>query len=91
MEPHLIDAEFRKAWMFFSVGLVILSSLLISSWILLVIFCLRSLTWIFLGLRVGICRRWLVLTSPLQVVWMGGHGMKLRPFRCLGSLVLLFF
>ena len=27
----------------------------------------------------------------LLVVWMGGHGMKLRLCRCLGFLVLLFF
>ena len=39
VEPHLTDAEFRRAWMpFFSVGLVIPLLLLISSWILLVIF-----------------------------------------------------
>ena len=57
VEPHLIDAEFRKAWMLFSVGLVILSSLLISSWILLDISCLKSLIWIFRGLRDGTCRR----------------------------------
>ena len=37
VELHLIDAEFRKAWMFFSVGLVLSLSLLISSWMLLVI------------------------------------------------------
>ena len=43
VEPHLVDAEFRKAWMPFFCSLVILLSLLISSWILLVIFCLRSL------------------------------------------------
>ena len=46
VEPHLIDAEFREAWMFFffSVGLVILSSLLTSSWILLDISCPRVLS-----------------------------------------------
>ena len=44
VEPHFIDAEFRKAWMFFSVGMVILWSLLTSSWILLGISCLKSLT-----------------------------------------------
>ena len=60
--------------------------------VLLVIFCLRSLIWIFLGLRVVTCRRWFVLKNLLLVVvWMGGHGMKLRLFRCPGSLVWLFF
>ena len=49
VEPHLIDAEFRKAWMPFSVGLVILLFLLISFWIWSVIFCLKTLMWIFLG------------------------------------------
>ena len=57
VEPHLTDAEFCKAWMPFSVGLVILLSLLISSRILSVISCFRNLSWIFLGSRVGICRR----------------------------------
>ena len=44
VEPHLIDAEFRRAWMpFFSVGVVILLLLLIRSWMLLDISCLKSL------------------------------------------------
>ena len=37
-------------------GLVILKSLLINSWNLSVISCLKNLRWIFQGLRVGICR-----------------------------------
>ena len=74
VEPHLIDAEFRKAWMLFSVGLVILSSLLINFLVLLVIFCLRSLIWIFLGLRDAICRRWLVL--KIYCWWSGWMGLE---------------
>ena len=46
---------------------------------------------IFLGLRVVIYRRLLVLKNLRLVVWMVGPGMKLRLFRCLGFLVLLFF
>ena len=37
VEPHLIDAEFRKAWMPFFCRFIV---------------CLRSLIWIFLGLQV---------------------------------------
>ena len=67
VEPHLIDAEFRKAWVpFLSVGLVIPWSLLITFLVLLVIFCLRSLIWIFLG--VG---RWL-----LKSVFSLGNGLS---------------
>ena len=66
VEPHLIDAEFRKAWMpFFSVRRVILLLLWISSWTLLVISCLRGLIWIFLGLLVGICERCLAILLEL--------------------------
>ena len=87
----ILMLSFAKPGCLFSVGLVIPSSLLISSWVLLVIFCLGSLIWIFLGLRVVTCRRWLVPKSLLLVVWMGGHGMEFRLFRCPGLLVLLFF
>ena len=83
--------SFARPGCLFSVGLVIPSSLLISSWILLVISCLKSLIWIFLGFLGGICKRLLGLKGLLLVVWMGGHGMKLRLFRCPGFLVLLFF
>ena len=92
VEPHLIDAEFRKAWMlFFSVGLVILLSLLIRSWIWLVIFCLRSLFWIFLGSRVGICRRLLGLRNLLLVVWMVGawNEIKALPLPWFSGLAIL--
>ena len=69
----LLMLSFGRPGCLISVGLVILLSLLISSWILLVIFCLRrTSTWIFLGLRVGICRRLLGLKSLLLVVWMVG-------------------
>ena len=92
VEPHLIDAEFRKAWMPFfcrSGHPVVTPDQFLGFF--LVIFCLRSLIWIFLGLRVVTYRRWLVLKSLLLVVWMVGLGMKLRRCRCLGFLVSLFF
>ena len=88
---NLLMPSFVKLGCFFSVGRVILLLLRISSWTLLVISCLRSLFWIFRGLLVGTCRRWLVLKSLLLVGWMGGLGMRLKLFPCLGSLVLLFF
>ena len=81
--------SFAKPGCPFSVGLVILSSLQSSSWILLDIFCLKSLTWIFFGFRGGICRRWLVLKSLLLEGWMGGLGMKLRLFRWFSGLAIL--
>ena len=65
--PHLIDAEFRKAWMPF--------------------FC-RS------GHLVETADQFLYFVGhllPQELVWMGGRGMKLRHFRCPGSLVLLLF
>ena len=43
----LLMLSFARPGCLFSVGLVIPSSLLISSWVLFVIFCLRSLIWIF--------------------------------------------
>ena len=55
VEPHPIDAEFRKAWMpCFSKGLVILLLLLTSFGDLCVIFASGVSGLIFLGLRVGI-------------------------------------
>ena len=88
VEPHLTDAEFRKAWMPFFVGLAILLSLLIISWNLSVISCLKNLSWIFLGFRVGICRRLRRQRSLLQAVWMGGRGMRLQRCLTLGRLCL---
>ena len=89
VEPHLIDAEFRKAWMPFSVGLAILSSLLTSFWLSWVIFCLRNLCLIFQGLRVGTCRKLRRRKRLLQVDWMVGLGMRSRLCLCLGFLVWL--
>ena len=91
VEPHLIDAEFRKAWMpyFCRSGHPPVSAEQFLDFI--GHFCLRRMFWIFLGLRVGICRRWLVPKKLLQVVWMVGLGMRLKLSPCLGSLVLLFF
>ena len=89
VEPHLVDAEFRNAWMpyFCRSGHPVVSP----EQFLVFISCLRRPFWIFLGLRVVIYRRWLVLKSLLQVVRMVGLGMRLKLFPCLGSLVLLSF
>ena len=86
VDPRLIDAEFRKAWMPSSVGLVILWLLLFSFWISLGICCLRNLCFIFLGLRVGTCRRLPGTKSLLLEVWIGGLGMRSRRSHSLGSL-----
>ena len=83
---HLIDGEFRRAWMPFSAGLVILWLLLVSSWISLGICCLRSLSLISLGLRDGICKRLLGLRSLPLRGWMVGRGMRSRRSHFLGSL-----
>ena len=84
--PH-IDAEFREAWMpFFCRS----GHPVVTSWILLDISCLKSLIWIFLGLLVAICKRWLVLRSLLLGVCMGGLGMRLRHCRYLDFLVWQF-
>ena len=73
-----------------SLGLVILWLRWISSWTLWVIFCLRSRFWVFLVLRVGICRRLQGLKSLVLGVWMGGLRTSLRHTRCPGFLVWLF-
>ena len=74
VEPRLIDAEFHKAWMpfFCRFGHPVVTPEQFLG--LLVIHCLRSLIWIFLGKRVVTCRKWLVLKSLLLVRWMGGLG-----------------
>ena len=61
MSLILLMLSSAKPGCLFSAGLVILLSLLISSSILLVISCVKSLFWIFFGLRDGICRKLLGL------------------------------
>ena len=58
VERHLIDAEFRaRPGCLFSVGLVILLSLLTSSWVLSVIFCLRNHSLTFPRIKgAGLCK-----------------------------------
>ena len=55
VEPHLIESA--RPGCLFSGGLVILWSLLVSSWNLSVICFLKNPSWVFLGLLVGICKR----------------------------------
>ena len=91
VEPHLIDAEFRNAWMpyFCRSGHPVVSPEQFLGFI--GHFCLRNLCLIFLGSRVGTCKRWLGLRSLQQVGWMGGLGTSPRHFPYPGSLVWLFF
>ena len=91
VEPHLIDAEFRKAWMpyFCRSGHPEVSAEQFLDFI--GHFCLRRITWIFLGLRVGTCRRLLVPKKLLLVGWMGGLGMRLKlsPLPWFSGLAIL--
>ena len=68
---------------------MILSSLLVSFWILLDISCLKSLIWIFLRLRDGTCRRWLAFRI-LQLGSGCGLGTSLKHSHYPGFLVWLF-
>ena len=68
----LLMLSSAKIGCLFSVGLVILSSLLISSWILLDISCLRNFCFIFLGSCVCTCKR--LLGSKVycwRIRWVG--------------------
>ena len=78
VEHHLIDAEFRKAWMSFfcrSGHPVVTPDQFLD--FVLDISCLKNLIRIFLELRYGICRKLLGLKGLLQAVWLGGRGMRL--------------
>ena len=81
IDPHLIDAEFRKAWMpyFCRSGHPHVSAEQFLGFIGHFL-PQENISWIFLGSRVGICRRWLVPKRLLQVVWMVGLGMRLKLF-----------
>ena len=64
VEPHLIDAEFRKAWMpFFCRS----GHPVVTTDQLLAFVGHRNLSWIFLASRVGTCRRLLGLKC---LVWL---------------------
>ena len=80
VEPHLVDAEFRKAWMPFfcrSCHPVVTPDQFLN----------------FVGhlLPQEPYLGWLVPKSLLLVAWIVGLGMKVRHFRCPGFLVSLFF
>ena len=77
VKPHLTDAEFRKAWMpfFCRSGHPVVTTDQFLAFVDHL--CLRNFLSIFLGLRVGTCRRLLGLKRLLQAVWMGGRGMRL--------------
>ena len=87
VEPHLIDAEFRKAWFPFfcrSGHPVVTVDQFLS--LLFILFFHRRRKLISLLFLVRSCRRLLGLRSLLLVVWMAGPGMRLKLFLCLGSL-----
>ena len=91
VEPHLIDAEFRKAWMpyFCRSGHPVVTP---DQFLDFVGHLLPQEPYLGLPRIMGRdLQELLVLKSLLLVDWMGGLGMKLRLFPCLGSLVLLFF
>ena len=96
----LLMLSFVKPGCLISVGLVILMFLLSNFLILLAIFCLRSLIWIFLGLRVVIYRRWLVLKKAtaggldgwawneikaLPLLWFSGLAILLELVESTGT------
>ena len=91
VEPHLIDAEFRKAWMPYfcrsSHPVVSAEQFLDFTghfWPQETSLDLPRITGRDL-------QEVSLLKSLLLVVWMVGLGMKLRLSPCLGFLVLLFF
>ena len=74
VEPHLIDAEFRKPGCLTFVGLVILRFLLISFLVLLVIFCLNRVAWICLVSQGVTCR--MLLVQKVYCRWSGWLGLE---------------
>ena len=92
VEPHLIDAEFRKAWMPYLCrsGHPEVSSDRFLGFIGH-FFASAELPWNCLVSLVATCKMLLVPKKLLLVVWMVGLGMRLKLFPCLGFLGLLFF
>ena len=92
VEPHLMVAEFVKAWMpfFCRSGHPVVTP---DQFLDFVGHLLPQEPHLDLPRIYGVvtCRRWLVLKKSTAGVWMGGDGMKLRHFRYPGSLVWLFF
>ena len=90
----LLMLSSAKSGCIFSAGLVMMLLLLISSWVLLVIFCLRSLSLIFLGLLGGICGE--VARAKKSTAggldgwaWNGIKALPLPWFSCLAVLLQL--
>ena len=91
VEPHLIDAEFRKAWLpfFCRSGHPVVTP---DQFLDFVGHLLPQEPYLDLPKITGrdlqeVAR----VKNLLLVVWMGGLGMRLRRCRCLGFLVWLFF
>ena len=89
VEPHLVDAEFRKAWMpfFYRSGHPVVT---VDQFLFVDSFP-KKLSWIFSALRAKISWILLRLRSLLLVGWMVGPGMRLRLHFSLGSLGWLPF
>ena len=92
VEPHLIDAEFRKAWMpfFCRSGHPVVTP---DHFLDFVGHLLPQEPYLDLPRITGrdlqeVAR---AKKSTRWWIWMGGLGMRLRLFRCPGFLVLLFF
>ena len=87
VEPHLIDAEFRKAWMphFCRSGHPVVTP---EQFLGFIRHLLPQENYLDLSRITG---RLLVLRNLQLVVLMVGLGMNLRLCHCLGFLVLLFF
>ena len=91
VEPHLIDAEFRKAWMpyFCRTGHLPVSA---EQFLDFVGHLLPQENFLDLPRITGRDLQEVARAKKLlQVVWMVGLGMRLKLSPCLGSLVLLFF
>ena len=85
VEPHLIDAEIRKAWMpfFCRSGHPVVTPA--SSWILLVISCLKNLFWTFLELRGGTYRK----SAAERLDGWAWNEIKARPLPWFSGLAIL--
>ena len=91
VEPHLIDAEFRNAWMpyFCRSGHPEVSA---QQFLGFIGHFLPQENFLDLPPITGRDLQEVARTKkPLVVVWMVGLGMKLKLFPCLGSLVLLSY
>ena len=79
VEPHLIDAEFRKAWMTFFCRAGH-PEVTVTQFVTCVVFCPKEAEMDFHLFLERSLWRLLVLESLLLVVWTVGPGMRLKPY-----------